>query len=94
MPQPQPQPQPQQIQATSATHTTAHGNAGSLTTLSGAKDRTHNLTVPSQIDFHCAMMGTPLSFFILAIISLFFQLLEASYITQHVVPFHFQSQQW
>ena len=27
--------------------------------LGEARDRTHNLMVPSQIHFHCAMMGTP-----------------------------------
>ena len=26
-------------------------------------DQTHNLMPPSQIRFHCAMMGTPLSIF-------------------------------
>ena len=30
-----------------------------LTPLSKAKDRTHNLMVPSRICFHCATMGTP-----------------------------------
>ena len=29
-----------------------------LNPLSEAKDRTRNLMVPSQIRFHCAMMGT------------------------------------
>ena len=30
-----------------------------LNPLSKARDRSYNLTVPSQIPFHCAMMGTP-----------------------------------
>ena len=30
-----------------------------LNLLSKARDRTHNLMVPSQIRFHCATMGTP-----------------------------------
>ena len=30
-----------------------------LNPLSEARDRTHNLVVPSQIRFHCAMMGAP-----------------------------------
>ena len=30
-----------------------------LNLLSGARDRTHNLMVPSQVCFHCATMGTP-----------------------------------
>ena len=30
-----------------------------LNPLSEARDRTHNLMVPSQICFHCAMTGTP-----------------------------------
>ena len=32
-----------------------------LNPLSEARDRTHNLMVPSQIRFHCSMTGTPLS---------------------------------
>ena len=39
-----------QIQAASVTYTTAQGNAGSLTH-SEARDRTHNLMVPSWICF-------------------------------------------
>ena len=31
-----------------------------LNPLSKARDRTHNLMVPSWIHFHCTMMGTPL----------------------------------
>ena len=30
-----------------------------LNPLSEARDQTHNLTIPSQIHFHCAMTGTP-----------------------------------
>ena len=30
-----------------------------LNPLSESRNRTHNLMVPSQISFHCAMMGTP-----------------------------------
>ena len=30
-----------------------------LNPLSEAMDQTHNLMVPSQIHFHCALMGTP-----------------------------------
>ena len=30
-----------------------------LNPLSEARDRTHNLMVPSRIPFHCAMTGTP-----------------------------------
>ena len=30
-----------------------------LNPLCKARDRTHNLMVPSQIHFHCAKMGTP-----------------------------------
>ena len=33
--------------------------------LSKARDRTHNLLVPSRICFHCAMMGTPCRFLFL-----------------------------
>ena len=33
-----------------------------LNPLSKARDRTHNLMVPSQIHFHCVTMGTPLLF--------------------------------
>ena len=41
-------------------YTTDHGNARFLTNpLSEARDRTHNLVVPSQIPFPCAVMGTP-----------------------------------
>ena len=43
---------PRQIRATSATYTTAHGNAGSLT-----RDRNRNLMVPHRIRFCRAMMG-------------------------------------
>ena len=32
-----------------------------LNPLSKARDQTCNLMVPSQISFHCAMMGTPLT---------------------------------
>ena len=32
-----------------------------LNPLSEARDHTYNLIVPSQIRFHCTMMGTPLS---------------------------------
>ena len=35
-----------------------------LNSLSEARDGTHNLMVPSQIRFHCATMGTPISFLI------------------------------
>ena len=43
-----------------------------LNSLSEARDETHNPMVPSQIHFHCAMMGTPffLDFFILMCLSL------------------------
>ena len=58
-----------QIQATSATYTTAHHNAGFLTLLSLARDRTHNLTVPGWIHFYCARMGTPASY---KIVNLYF----------------------
>ena len=37
------------MQAVSATYTTAHGNAGSLTQLSKTRDRTHNPMAPSWI---------------------------------------------
>ena len=44
----------------SGTYTTAHSNARSLTHwVSEARDRIHNLLVPSRIRFHCAMVGTP-----------------------------------
>ena len=43
-----------------ATYTTAHSNQ-ILNPLSEARDQTCNLMVPSQIRFHCAMMGTPIS---------------------------------
>ena len=56
--QPTPEPQQRQIQATSATDTTAHGNARSWP-LSKARYWTRNLMVPSQICFYCATMGTP-----------------------------------
>ena len=42
-------------------YTMAHGNALILNPLSEARDRTHNLMVPSQIINHCATTGTPLS---------------------------------
>ena len=51
---PTPQPQQRQIRAASATYTTAHSNAGSLTRW----DETCNFMVPSQIRFHCATTGT------------------------------------
>ena len=35
-----------------------------LNPLSEARDRTRNLTVPSQIRFHCATMGTPIFSFL------------------------------
>ena len=46
------------IWAASATYSTAHGNAGSLT-LSKARDRTCNLTVPSRICFYRTTVGNP-----------------------------------
>ena len=46
---PIPQPQQRWIRAASATYTTAHSNAGSFNLLSKARDRTHNLMVPSRI---------------------------------------------
>ena len=57
--QPMPQAQQRVIRATSATYTTAHGNASLLNPLSKVRDRTCNLMVPSRIHFHCAQMGTP-----------------------------------
>ena len=41
------------------TYTTAHGNAGSLTHSTEARDRTRNLMVPTWIRFYCATTGTP-----------------------------------
>ena len=41
-----------------------------LNTLSEARDRTHNLMFPSQICFHCTMMGT--SFFLFYSHQIFF----------------------
>ena len=58
-----PEPQQRQIRAMSVTYTTAHGITRSLTQLSEARDRTHNLMVASQICFRCATMGTPRIFF-------------------------------
>ena len=58
----QPTPQPHQIPATPATYTTAQ-QCRILNPLREARDRTHNLMVPSRIRFPCATMGTP--FFIL-----------------------------
>ena len=46
---PAPKPQPRQIRATSATYTTAHGNAGSLNPLSKARDRTRIFMDTSQV---------------------------------------------
>ena len=60
--QPTPQSQQLRIQAASVTYTTAHGNAGSSTQLSKARDQTHNLMVTGQIRFHCATMGIPRNF--------------------------------
>ena len=57
--QPIPQPQQGQIQAVSATYTIAHGNTGSLKPWADTRDRSYILMDPSQICFHCAMMGTP-----------------------------------
>ena len=53
------QPQQCKIQAASATYTTAHGNAGSLTHWARSGNQTCNLMVPSWIRFHLATMGTP-----------------------------------
>ena len=47
--QPTPQLHHHQMGAASATYTTAHGNAGSLTHLSEARDQTLNLMVTSRI---------------------------------------------
>ena len=54
-----PQTQQCKIGATSSTYTAAHGNTGSLTKLSKARDRTCNLMVTSQIHFLCATRRTP-----------------------------------
>ena len=45
---------------------------GILNPLRGARDRTGNLVVPSQIHFHCAMMGTPCYSFQFGDLRLFF----------------------
>ena len=38
-----------------------------LNPLSGARDRTRNLMVPSQICFRCATAGTPGQFFLISL---------------------------
>ena len=38
-----------------------------LNSLSGARDRTYNLMVPSRIRFHCATTGTPRKVFIVGV---------------------------
>ena len=62
---PMPQPQQHQIQAVSVIYTTAHGNARSLAHWTKTRDWTNNVMVPSQICFHCVMMGTPIYLFLL-----------------------------
>ena len=59
---PTPQPHQCRIQAASATYTTAHVNAGSLThwVWPGIEPETK----PSWIHFHCTMMGTPFLVFL------------------------------
>ena len=62
------------IRATSATYTTAHCNTRQWrihNSLREARDRTHNVMVPSRIRFLCAMTGTPC----IAILNLVFQLI-------------------
>ena len=54
-----PEPQQRRIQAESATYTTAHGNARSLTLGFEARDRTRNLMVTSRSRFCCTTTGTP-----------------------------------
>ena len=54
-----PQPQPRQIQAESATYTTAHSNARSLTPLIEAGDQACVLMCTSSVRFHCTATGTP-----------------------------------
>ena len=40
-----------------------------LNPLSEARDRTHNVMVPSQIHFHCATTGTPAASFVMSFCS-------------------------
>lgn len=44
----------------SVIYTIAHGNAGSLTHLSGARDQNHNFIDTSQVRYCWATMGTSL----------------------------------
>ena len=59
--QPTPQPQQCQIWAAFATYTTAHSDTGSP--LSEARNRTCILMVASQVRYHWATMGIPVSLF-------------------------------
>ena len=55
--------------------------------LSGSRDRTHNLMVPSQIHFHCSMMGTPIYSFEISFHEGLLQNIEYSFLGYIVCPF-------
>ena len=60
---PTPEPQQRQIRAASATYTHSSQPRWILNSLSEARDRTCNFTVPSWICFSCTATGTPLPCF-------------------------------
>ena len=53
------------------TYTKAHGNVGSLTPLSEARDQTRHRMVPRWIRFHCAMTGTPSILFSIVVVPIY-----------------------